>query len=375
MLSGIQLTLMIGPAVPLPAPRAVVDALQSVEVTSGKEKSGFQLTFAISKQSPLLTTLLPAGYFDPLTTRVIVMVSIGGLPHVLMDGIVTRQDVAPSSEPGQSTLTITGDDLSAAMDLIDLRIPYANMSDTVQAYTVLARYAALGVIPVVIPGFIPELPVMTNKIVSQNGTDLAHLKLIAGNNGFVFYIEPGPLPGQSIAYLGPNLRIPVPQPALSVNMDAHTNVESLSFALDGLAKETVLLTINDPVTHKILMPVPIPPISLFQPPLGARPTLPLKVRMEREAGGDSVEFSIKKMLGRLMQGAANAITASGSLDVLRYGHVLRSRMLVGVRGAGLAYDGLYYVDSVTHKLKRGEFKQSFQLSRDGLMSLTPKVPV
>ena len=375
MLSGIQLTLMIGPAVPLPAPRAVVDALQSVEVTSGKEKSGFQLTFAISKQSPLLTTLLPAGYFDPLTTRVIVMVSIGGLPHVLMDGIVTRQDVAPSSEPGQSTLTITGDDLSAAMDLIDLRIPYANMSDTVQAYTVLARYAALGVIPVVIPGFIPELPVMTNKIVSQNGTDLAHLKLIAGNNGFVFYIEPGPLPGQSIAYLGPNLRIPVPQPALSVNMDAHTNVESLSFALDGLAKETVLLTINDPVTHKILMPVPIPPISLFQPPLGARPTLPLKVRMEREAGGDSVEFSIKKMLGRLMQGATNAITASGSLDVLRYGHVLRSRMLVGVRGAGLAYDGLYYVDSVTHKLKRGEFKQSFQLSRDGLMSLTPKVPV
>ena len=375
MLPGIQLTLMIGPAVPLPAPRAVVDALQSVEVTSGKEKSGFQLTFAISKQSPLLTTLLPAGYFDPLTTRVIVMVSVGGLPHVLMDGIVTRQDVAPSSEPGQSTLTITGDDLSAAMDLIDLRIPYANMSDTVQAYTVLARYAALGVIPVVIPGFIPELPVMTNKIVSQNGTDLAHLKLIAGNNGFVFYIEPGPLPGQSIAYLGPNLRIPVPQPALSVNMDAHTNVESLSFALDGLAKETVLLTINDPVTHKILMPVPIPPISLFQPPLGARPTLPLKVRMEREAGGDSVEFSIKKMLGRLMQGAANAITASGSLDVLRYGHVLRSRMLVGVRGAGLAYDGLYYVDSVTHKLKRGEFKQSFQLSRDGLMSLTPKVPV
>jgi hypothetical protein len=50
-------------------------------------------------------------------------------------------------------------------------------------------------------------------------------------------------------------------------------------------------------------------------------------------------------------------------------------MLVGVRGAGLAYDGLYYVDSVTHDLKRGEYKQSFQLSRDGLISNTPKVPV
>lgn len=375
MLQGIQLTLLIGPAVPLPAPRAVVDALQSVEVTSGKDKSGFQLTFAISKQSSLLNTLLPAGYFDPLTTRVIVMVTLGGMPHVLMDGIVTRQDVAPSNEPGQSTLTITGDDLSAAMDLIDFRFSYANMSDTVQAYTVLARYAALGVIPVVIPGFIPEVPVMTNKIDSQNGTDLSHLKLIAGNNGFVFYVEPGPLPGQSIAYLGPNIRIPVPQPALSVNMDAHTNVESLSFALDGLAKETMLVTLNDPGTGKIPIPVPIPSVNIFQPPLGARPTPPLKVVMSHDTGGKSVPFTIKQMLGRLMQGAANAITASGSLDVLRYGHVLRSRMLVGVRGAGLAYDGLYYVDSVTHKLKRGEFKQSFQLSRDGLIPLTPKVPV
>ena len=45
----------------------------------------------------------------------------------------------------------------------------------------------------------------------------------------------------------------------------------------------------------------------------------------------------------------------------------------GVRGAGLAYDGLYYVNSVTHNIKRGEYKQSFQLSRDGLISNTPRV--
>ena len=49
--------------------------------------------------------------------------------------------------------------------------------------------------------------------------------------------------------------------------------------------------------------------------------------------------------------------------------------LVGVRGAGVAYDGLYYVSSVTSKLKRGEFKQSFELTRNGLVSITPNVPV
>ena len=56
MLKGIHLTLMIGPAVPIPAPQSVMDALTSVQVTSGKDRSGFQITFAVSKKSPLLTT-------------------------------------------------------------------------------------------------------------------------------------------------------------------------------------------------------------------------------------------------------------------------------------------------------------------------------
>jgi hypothetical protein len=59
---------------------------------------------------------------------------------------------------------------------------------------------------------------------------------------------------------------------------------------------------------------------------------------------------------------------------LRYGRVLKARGLVGVRGAGDAFDGLYYVRSVTHSIKRGEYKQSFSLSRNGLLSVVPKVP-
>jgi hypothetical protein len=82
--------------------------------------------------------------------------------------------------------------------------------------------------------------------------------------------------------------------------------------------------------------------------------------------------ALNRALG-IMFSANDAITGSGSLDVLRYGGVLRSRMLVGVRGAGLAYDGLYYVNSVTHNLKRGEYKQNFSLSRDGLISNVPAV--
>jgi hypothetical protein len=68
-----------------------------------------------------------------------------------------------------------------------------------------------------------------------------------------------------------------------------------------------------------------------------------------------------------------AVTGQGTLNVLRYGRILKARGLVGVRGAGLAFDGLHYVKSVTHQIKRGEYKQSFSLSRNGLISTVPRV--
>jgi hypothetical protein len=80
------------------------------------------------------------------------------------------------------------------------------------------------------------------------------------------------------------------------------------------------------------------------------------------------------MLG-LAAAAQNAevVTCEGSLDVTRYGGVLSARKLVGVRGAGPAFDGLYYVKHVTHKIKRGEYKQDFTLTRNGLVSTVPTV--
>ena len=63
-----------------------------------------------------------------------------------------------------------------------------------------------------------------------------------------------------------------------------------------------------------------------------------------------------------------SISGSGQLDVLRYGHVFKARQLAAVRGAGDYYDGKYYVKSVTHNIKRGEYKQSFSLARGGVGS-------
>jgi hypothetical protein len=371
MLSAIQLTLLIGPAMPVPAPKPVMEALQSIQVTSSKDRSGFQLTFAISKQSPL-QTMLPAGYFDPMITRVIIVVTVSGLPTVLMDGIVTRQEVAPSNEPAQSKLTITGEDLSVLMDVIEIKAPFPAIPEVGQIYLALAPFAMFGITPVVIPPIITVIKTPITDWYSQTGTHLSFIKGIAQRNGYVFYVDPGPLPGQSIAYFGPDISLPVPQPALNVNMDAQTNVESLSFSLDGLAKKITLFTIFDPATDKIPIVIPVPNINAFKPPLGARPTPPAKIEFAKDGTSKKPDEAAQSILAALMNNS-DAISANGTLDVLRYGSVLRARMLVGVRGAGLAYDGLYYVNSVTHNIKRGEYKESFTLTRDGLISNTPRV--
>lgn len=373
MLKGVHLTLMIGPAVPVPAPLEVIDALTSVQVNHDKERSGFQLTFAVSKKSILLTTLLPAGYFDPITTRVVIIATVSGFPHVLMDGIVTRQELQTSSDPGQSTLTVTGEDLSILMDIVDFIIPYPAMPDVAKINAVIAKYAFLGIVPLVIPPIVSLISSPTLRWETQpKMTDRAYIKFLAQRCGYVFFVRPGPAPLTSLAYFGPDINLPAPQPALSINMDAHSNVESLSFSLDGLAKKVRVYTIFDPITRRIPIPVPVPNISVFKPPLGLRPTPPAKIEFASEVAQLQPEEAARGVLGYLMNNSA-AISGNGSLDVMRYGHVLYARMLVGVRGAGLAYDGMYYVESVTHNLKRGEYKQNFTLSRDGLISNTPAV--
>src|SRR4051812_31313294 len=99
MLEGFYLTLLIGPAVPVPALKEVTDAVTSVQVTNGGARGAFQVVFAVSKTSKLMTTLIPAGYFDP-GIRVTIVVTVGGMPNVLMDGIITRHELAPSNEAG-----------------------------------------------------------------------------------------------------------------------------------------------------------------------------------------------------------------------------------------------------------------------------------
>jgi hypothetical protein len=245
------------------------------------------------------------------------------------------------------------------------------MPHNVRAMLICAKYAMYGIVPLAIPPVITDVPNPIQEIPIQSSTDLAYLKSMALEVGYVFYVDPGPLPGASVAYWGPQVRVGPLQPALTIGMGAATNVESLSFSFDGMARTQYTVTITEPTT-KLGISVPVPDISLLHPPLAARPAIALRREPLPDISDRSVAEVLLLGLSRSST-SADAITGQGKLDVLRYGHVLKARQLVGVRGAGLAYDGTYYVTSVTHEIKRGEYHQSFSLARDGLVSLTPVV--
>lgn len=380
MASELTLSLMMGIGVD-PVPRAVMEALTEVSVSigaGGPTPSGFELKFATSKLSPITTELLPSGYFDP-PTRVVIAATLSGSTTVLMDGVITQQDVTPSDESGKSALSLKGEDLTRMMDVIDFGslIAYPAMPAEARVAIMVAKYLPIyGIVPLIIPSVLIDVPLPNDTIPQQSGTDLAYINTLAERVGYTFYLQPGPTPGISMAYWGPKLQMAIPflstPPPLAIDWDGRSNVESLSFSFDGFKKTqfVVLIKLDD---VPIPVPIPIPDLNPLSPPLGQKDPIPLKVTpLVGLSGYNPLEATVITLAKTA--DAANVISAQGSLDVLRYGSILPARTVVQVQGAGITYDGEYFVSSVTHTIKPGSYKQSFQLQRNRLIGGTALSP-
>ncbi|WP_419993647.1 hypothetical protein [Streptomyces boninensis] len=360
----VHLVLRMGPKSIRPVPAAVAEALLSVQITAtAGERSGFQIAFDLTKGGQINKRLLPERFFSP-RTRVVATAVVRGTPIDLLDGIITRHEVGSSNIPGQSTLTITGEDLGIILDLEDRTAGYPNLSPAKRVRAILSQYPDYGITPDVKDEQIPQTALRDVRVDFQTGSDLQYVTELARANGYVFYLDPGPGPGRSRAYWGPQVRHGTPQHALNVNMDAHSTVDQLTFAYDGTAREDPQARLLDPVTRASEL-LPPEDISPLRPRLGDLPTPALRRKTLSGTAKYNREQARAELLARSAT-SADVISGSGSLDVTRHGYALSPRQLVGVRGAGKAYDGNYYVASVTHNLRPGSYQQNFTLSREGL---------
>jgi len=373
-LLGIHLTLLMGPTVPLPVSPLIAEAVDSVTVThNDTDRSGFQIVFRAGRGDPITGVIDYPIMLSPALrpfSRVIVIVTMNVTPRVLIDGIITNQQFSPSSDPGGSTLTVTGEDISVKMDQKEVSREHVAQADFVVATLTIASY---GLIPMVIPPPVIDQPIPIERTPVQQCTDLEMLRASARAYGYVFYVQPGPVPGLNTGYWGPPKRLDLPQKALSVNVGPETNVRNLQFQHNALGPTLVEGTVHD---RRLNQNIPVQIFVSTQVPLSIQPTSlvhmnDIRVTQFRDSGVDVTQAYARAQ--GLTDGSNDAVTAQGEIDSLRYGEILAARSLVGVRGAGFSYDGLYYVKNVSHRIQRGEYTQQFTLSREGVGSNTPVV--
>jgi hypothetical protein len=376
MLLGTEVTLWIGPTIAVPAPPTLMEALQQVEVTHSDEgQSGFQITFQVGRSGPsdLVDYALLSNPLLKATNRVVLTVTINAIPRVLMDGIITQQQFSPSNQPGASTLTVTGEDVSMMMDLEEKSAEHPAQDETVIALKLIASYAQYGLIPMVIPPMVIDPPIPIERVPVQQATDLEYLREIAGRHGYVFYIIPGPAPLTNTAYWGPPVRVGVPQRALSVGMGGETNVDSINFQTNAMGPTLVTGKVQDRQTNQAM---PVMTFASLRVPLAVFPmwmvNQPNIRRTQFRQSGLNMMQSMAQAQATT-DASVDCVTVQGELDTMRYGDMLTARTIIGLRGVGYSYDGLWYVKRVQHVIKKEKYTQSFTLVREGLGSTTPSV--
>ena len=374
---GVRLTVLAGPTVPVPLPPEVTARLRSAKVTeTDEERSVFTLTFDAGRSGPTGALDAPLLSGSPVGTgaRIVLVVTVGVLPTILFDGIVTTVELTPGDHPGAATVTVTGEDACLLLDRQERDAEWPALDDHPQVLAILAPYAAQGIVPLAVPPADVDPPLPIDRTPTQHGTDLQHVTMLAQRHGYVAYAIPGTAPGTSTFYWGPPARTGVPQPAISLDLGPVTNVVSPPrFRTDALSPVRVEGTVQDPSTGT---GTPVSVSASLRPPLAAQPlwatnAADLRTARLRESGTGTTTATARAQAQ--VDRAVDAVVGEGELDGGRYGAVLRPRGLVGLRGAGWSHDGLWYVRKVVHDLAPGSYRQVFTIAREGYGSTVPVV--
>jgi phage protein D len=366
-LKGIQLFLKMGKSTPKLVPYSMMIALNSVEVNDNmdEQEDGFQLHFTLGKRQTKDYTLAQNSLFEP-DTRVVIGVRINNMPWVLISGVITHIQLAPSNQPALSTFSVTGRSITHQLNRTEKNDTYERLSDTDIVRKIVNNYARYG-LTLKAPES-TEQPLETELIPHQATTDMAYIQALAQRNGYVFYSQPVKN-GDCLIYWGPENRTKVTLPVLSMNMGALTNVTELSFAQDSDIPNKVQGVYLDPQNKQSY---PITVEALEEAALATTPTPSLNTKLLRDVAKYTASRSTRSARAAMV-GGLNAVTGQGVLDAAIYPHVLEAGKVVEVRGAGFLYDGKYVVTYVKHLIERSNYTQKFRLAREGVGTSEQKV--
>jgi hypothetical protein len=380
MLGGVTYTVLMGsPPIPLPFP--LVAALQKIEVEASTElASVFRLRFGISQTAwgdwDLLMPQYEELFFRPMTP-VQIRVKVGiDIPKAIVNGYVTSQRVLYDDEGGASAMEITGMDATMLMNLQENAISWPMPDDGAIAAAIFAQY---GIIPMVSPSMPFNLD--PTDMTVQRGTDIRFLRRLAQRNGFECFVQPQPQTGLDIGYFGPPTNIPGLQEAvLNVKMGSQTNVTEFKIRYDMMKPTMAVAAGLDVMTRTPALAISVAP-SVTPPPTGGlypwgAPMGLQDATLRALGGAHRPPMVLPAQTGQMaLPGLAivnQAIANRSSWAVVAEGMVgpdagvLLAGGIVNVRGAGIAFNGAYYVTRVTHTFECGAYSQKFEARRNAI---------
>jgi hypothetical protein len=281
-------------------------------------------------------------------------------PETILHGYISHVTMAADRSGGAITLTIQGVDALYLLQKQDKCRVWREKSYEQIAVDVIKKYSGLTAVPSSAPdpGAAPEdLPAVT-----QRGTDFRLLRELARRLGFEFFAD-----NKAIHFHPPELD-GTPQKLIAAMFGDETNCDSLRVLEDGTLPTAVRMSCVNPFTGEIETPVEATASDLT--PLGTTDLkdlqgsgVPATDLVLRRLGAQP-----RRMLTALTLGAMRRhnwwVTATGTLNGLRYGKVLRAQRTVTIKGFGSIHNGVYYVRKVKHRLGPRSYSMEFEAVRN-----------
>lgn len=281
-----------------------------------------------------------------------------GADEELLSGYITHVKPFFDSDPSECVLEVWGMDGSVLMDREDKLKDWPNKKDSDIASEILSSY-----------GFLPEVEdseVIHDEAVStiiQRETDMQFLKRLALRNGYECYVE-----GTTGYFKKPSVDEPV-QPVLSMQFGNETNMNQLSLSVNALSPANVSMFQIDRTSKELLESEAT---ATEQTTLGrdnAESMLgggmdPAQVVISRTATTGNPEM--QTLCQELYHQGEWLVSCEGEVEANQYGHALKSRQTVPIRGIGETYSGHYYITHVTHTFTNDGYKQFFKGKRNAL---------
>jgi len=336
--------------------------LAGLEVEMDDELAGmFRLRIAIMQQQDGTWSYLDDKQFA-VWKKVTITAGFESGAEELFSGYITHIRPYFDPDPSQCMLEVWGMDASVLMDREEKLKDWPDKKDSDIASEIFRLYSLT---PEVENTYIVHDQAISTII--QRETDMQFLRRLALRNGFECYVE-----GTTKGYFRKPKVDSTPQPVLAMHFGPETNLGRFSIEVNPLTPGKVTMFQMDRTNKETLTTTAEASQLAALGRTNAAGLLPPGMKHGQTYISVNAATGNPEMAA-LCQGIFHQaewfVTGKGEINANHYGHVLKPRGIVTIKGVGETYSGIYYVTHVTHSFTTQGYLQSFRVKRNGIMLL------